>query len=112
VLSEHDIQIAPGTHYAHRGRQRVSQADWDDALPADRLVDLWRANRSLYGAEKLGAAARWAGIDIGRDQVARLMGIGGICELVGGPRRVGRSDEWFAHGMLAYHEADYGEAAR
>ncbi len=79
VLSEHGTQIAPSIYYAHRSAQRVSQADWDDAQMANRLADLWRANRSLYGVEKLHAAARRGGIDIGRDQVARLMGIAGIC---------------------------------
>ncbi len=42
---------------------------------------LWMANRKVYGAHKLWRAARRAGHDIGRDQVARLMrelGIEGI----------------------------------
>ena len=34
---------------------------------------LWVANRKVYGAHKLWKAARRAGHDIGRDQVARLM---------------------------------------
>jgi helix-turn-helix protein len=42
------------------------------------LLDLWRANRGLYGAEKLWTAALDGGISIGRDQVARLMAILGI----------------------------------
>jgi putative transposase len=37
------------------------------------LVACWRANYSVYGAHKLWKAARKAGHDIGRDQVARLM---------------------------------------
>ncbi len=78
VLSEHGIKIAPSTYYAHRAAQRVSQSDWDDAQLANRLVDLWRANRSVYGVKKLHAAAKRAGIRIGRDQVARLMRIAGI----------------------------------
>ena len=55
-----------------------SDADLDDAWTANRLLDLWRANRSLYGADKLATAARRADLDVGRDQVARLMGILGI----------------------------------
>ena len=42
---------------------------------------LWVANRKVYGAHKLWKAARRAGHDIGRDQVARLMrelGIEGV----------------------------------
>jgi putative transposase len=45
------------------------------------LMVLWVANRKVYGAHKLWKAARRAGHDIGRDQVARLMrelGIEGI----------------------------------
>ena len=37
------------------------------------LVALWVRNYSVYGRHKLWKAARRAGIDIGRDQVARLM---------------------------------------
>jgi putative transposase len=78
VLSEHDMAIAPSTYYAHRAQGFVSQADWDDAHLANQLLDIWRANRGLYGAEKLWIAAQDAGIGIGRDQVARLMRILGI----------------------------------
>jgi len=77
VLSEHDVPIAPSTYYAHK-RQAVSDAEWDDAHMANVLLDLWRANRSLYGADKCWTAMRNAGHDIGRDQVARLMRILGI----------------------------------
>lgn len=78
VLTEHDLAIAPSTFYAHVAAGRVSQADWDDAHLANRLFDLWRANRSLYGIEKLHTAAGRAGLEVGRDRVARLMGIVGL----------------------------------
>ena len=45
------------------------------------LLALWQANYSVYGAHKLWKAARRAGHDIARDQVARLMrqvGIRGV----------------------------------
>jgi putative transposase len=45
------------------------------------LLALWIANLRVYGARKLWIAARDAGHDIGRDQVARLMrslGIRGV----------------------------------
>ncbi len=77
MLTEHDMAIAPSTYYAHRACP-VSPADWDDAHMANRLLELWRSNRRLYGAEKLWTAALDDGIGIGRDQVARLMGILGI----------------------------------
>jgi transposase InsO family protein len=77
VLSEHDVAIAPSTYYAHKA-QPVSDADWDDAQMANTALDIWRANRSVYGADKLATAMRKAGYDVGRDQVARLMHILGI----------------------------------
>ena len=45
------------------------------------LMTLWVTNRKVYGAHKLWKAAKRAGHDIGRDQVARLMrqmGIEGV----------------------------------
>jgi putative transposase len=41
-------------------------------------MELWIHNYSVYGRRKLWKAARRAGIDIGRDQVARLMKALGI----------------------------------
>ncbi|MDA8063279.1 MAG: IS3 family transposase, partial [Actinomycetota bacterium] len=86
VLSEHGMPIAPSTYYAHVAR-RVSDADWDDAHLANRLLDLWRANRSVYGIDKLAAAARRAGLALGRDHVGRLMGIVGISGALRGRHR-------------------------
>lgn len=40
---------------------------------APRLVGLWENNYRVYGARELWKAARRAGLDVGRDQVARLM---------------------------------------
>jgi transposase InsO family protein len=77
VLTEHDVPIAPSTYYAHKA-EPVTQADWDDAHRADAALEVWRANRSLYGADKLATAMRKTGHDVGRDQVARLMGIVGM----------------------------------
>jgi putative transposase len=42
------------------------------------LVALFVKNYSVYGRRKLTKAARRAGIDVGRDQVARLMRVAGI----------------------------------
>jgi len=81
----HGIPIAPSTYYAHRGG--VSQADWDDAHAANQLLDLWRANRSVYGVEKLAAAARRAGLGLGRDHVGRLMAVVGIRGVTRGKHR-------------------------
>lgn len=87
VLSEHGMKIAPSTYYAHRA-QPVSAAALEEAYLVNALVDLHRANWGVYGARKLHAAARRAGLGgeqgIGRDQVARLMGVAGITGAVRG----------------------------
>jgi putative transposase len=52
-----------------------------DAVLMPILLALWTANYRVHGARKLWKAARRAGHDIGRDQVARLMrelGIRGV----------------------------------
>ncbi|GAC1594063.1 MAG: hypothetical protein NVS3B21_15700 [Acidimicrobiales bacterium] len=77
MLSAHDMAIAPSTYYAHRA-EPVTQAAWEDAHNANIALEVWRANRSLYGADKLATAMRNAGHDVGRDQVGRLMAIVGI----------------------------------
>lgn len=83
VLAEHDVPIAPSTYYAHCA-QPVSDADWADAQMANAAWEVWHANRSVYGADKLATAMRKAGHNVGRDQVARLMGIVGIAGVVRG----------------------------
>jgi putative transposase len=80
VLSEHGCQIAPSTYYAARSRPASARA-LRDAVLMPILLALWTANYRVYGARKLWKAARRAGHDIGRDQVARLMrelGIRGV----------------------------------
>jgi len=86
VLSEHGMKIAPSTYYAHRA-QRVSQAAWDTAHQVNTLVDLHRANWGVYGVPKLWHAARRAGLEMGRDQVGRLMSIAGLRGAVRGRHR-------------------------
>lgn len=66
------LQLAPSTYYAAKTRPPSARATRDAELgPA--LVELWKANYSVYGVRKLWHAARRAGHDLGRDQVARLM---------------------------------------
>ena len=77
MLTEHDVAIAPSTYWAHKA-QPVTDADWDDAHVANTALEVWRANRSVYGADKLATAMGNAGHDIGRDHVGRLMKILGI----------------------------------
>ena len=76
------LQIAPSTYYAAKRREVApSPRAMRDAVMMQILMALWVANRKVYGAHKLWKAARRAGHDVGRDQVARLMrelGIEGI----------------------------------
>jgi len=77
VLSEHGITIAPGTYYGWRACV-VRPGVEEEAYLVNRIVDLYRANRCVYGVRKLWRAARRAGMDVGRDQVARYMRIAGV----------------------------------
>lgn len=76
------LQMAPSTYYAAKRRViEPSARALRDAVMTQILLTLWVANRKVYGAHKLWKAARPAGHEIGRDQVARLMrelGIEGI----------------------------------
>ena len=74
------LQVAPSTYYAVKHReQQPSERARRDAVLMPILLALWVANAKVYGAEKLWKAARRAGHDLGRDQVARLMRELGIC---------------------------------
>ena len=66
------LQVAPSTYYAYKRRLPSARA-LRDAVMGPLLLALWIANYRVYGAHKLWKAARRAGHDIGRDQVARLM---------------------------------------
>lgn len=68
------LPIASSTYYAAKRRELAPSARAvRDAVMIQVLMVLWVANRKVYGAHKLWKAARRAGHDIGRDQVARLM---------------------------------------
>jgi transposase InsO family protein len=83
VLSEHDVAIAPSTYHAAKTTP-VSARDLADAYLTNALIDIFRANRRVYGLRKLWHAMRRAGYDIGRDQTARLMHIAGVTGVVRG----------------------------
>ncbi|QIP43756.1 transposase IS401 (plasmid) [Rhodococcus erythropolis] len=75
------LQIAPSSYYAARSRS-PSTRSVKDARVRPALRTLWEDNYRVYGIRKLWKAARRAGLDVGRDQVARLMraeGIEGVC---------------------------------
>jgi putative transposase len=68
------LPIASSTYYAAKRREIAPSARaLRDAAMMQILMVLWVANRKVYGAHKLWKAARRAGHDVGRDQVARLM---------------------------------------
>lgn len=74
------LQVASSTYWSAKSRPPSARSVRDAAMMQVLMV-LWVANRKVYGARKLWKAARRAGHDIGRDQVARLMremGIRGV----------------------------------
>ena len=81
-----DLQVAPSTYYAAKSRAPSARAR-RDAVLIPLLVAIWEANFRVYGVRKLWKAARRAGHDLGRDQVARLMGLAGIEGLRRGKKR-------------------------
>ncbi len=77
VLTEHDIQIAPSSYYAHR-RHPVTDALRAEAVLVNLVIDVHRKNRGVYGIRKIWHKMTQAGHQVGRDQVARLMAIAGV----------------------------------
>ena len=71
------LQVAPSSFYAAKTRPPSARACRDAELIPE-LITLWENNYRVYGARKLWKAAHRAGMDVGRDQVARLMGVAGI----------------------------------
>jgi transposase InsO family protein len=73
----HALEIAPTTYWSAKTRPPCARAQRDADL-GPQLEALWERNYSVYGRRKLTRAARKAGIDVGRDQVARLMRANGL----------------------------------
>ena len=69
--------MAPSTYYAAKTRAPSARSQ-RDAVMGLVLVQLWEDNYRVYGARKVWKAARRAGHNLGRDQVARLMRAEGI----------------------------------
>jgi putative transposase len=67
-----ELQIALSTYYAAKARPPSVRAQ-RDAVLGPVLLQLWQDNFGVCGARKLWRAARRAGLDIGRDQIAQLM---------------------------------------
>lgn len=73
----HVLEIAPSTYWSAKTRPMSARAARDAEL-GPQLRALWERNYSVYGRRKLTKAAHRAEIDVGRDQVARLMRSMGI----------------------------------
>ncbi len=71
------LEIAPSTYWSAKSRP-PSARSISDATLGPLLLALFVANYSVYGRRKLTKAAQRAGLDVGRDQVARLMAREGI----------------------------------
>lgn len=80
------VTIAPSTYYEKKASP-VSAAALEEAYLVNALVTLHQDNWGVYGVRKLWRAARASGFDVGRDQVARLMRVGGIRGAVRGQHR-------------------------
>jgi len=77
VLSEHGVTIAPQTYYRWLTCP-IRSTELEEAYLVNRIVDIYRQNKCVYGVRKMWHAARRAGLPLGRDQVGRLMRIAGI----------------------------------
>jgi putative transposase len=71
------VSVAPSTYDAAKARTPSARA-CRDAVLGPALRQIWEDNYRVYGARKLWKAARRAGHDVGRDQVARHMRAAGI----------------------------------
>jgi putative transposase len=71
------LEIAPTTYWSAKVRPACARVMRDRDM-GPKIEALWKKNYSVYGRRKLAKAARKAGLDIGRDQVARLMAAHGI----------------------------------
>jgi putative transposase len=71
------LQIAPSTYYDVKSRP-PSDREIRDAQLGPQLEAIWKKNYSVYGKRKLVKAAKRKGLEVGRDQVARLMKRQGI----------------------------------
>jgi len=68
----HALAVAPTTYWSAKTRPPCARARRDAEL-GPKIEALWERNYSVYGRRKMATAVRKAGLDVGRDQVARLM---------------------------------------
>jgi putative transposase len=80
------LQVAPSTYYAARARPPAPRTVRDEALKP-LIAKVHAENYGVYGARKVWKALLRQGVDVGRDRVARLMLVLGICGVVRGKAR-------------------------
>ena len=71
------MKIAPQTYYRWLACP-IRPNELEEAYLVNQVVDLYRKNRCVYGVRKMWHAAHRAGLQLGRDQVGRLMRIAGV----------------------------------
>ena len=71
------LAIAPSSYYAAKVRPPSARAVRDQELSAD-ITRIHAEHFSVYGVRKAWRVLRREGIDVGRDQVGRLMGALGL----------------------------------
>ncbi|MCA1791197.1 MAG: IS3 family transposase, partial [Thioalkalivibrio sp.] len=74
---DHNLQVAPSTYYAAKTRLPSARQVSDEKLLED-VKRIHRENYAVYGVRKVWYAVMREGIEIGRDQVARLMRLAGL----------------------------------
>lgn len=83
VLRNHDLPIAPSMYYAAKNRQASARQQSDERL-LEVIHRVLRENFGVYGIRKVWHALRHESLNVGRDQVTRLMR---IADLKGMTRR-------------------------
>jgi putative transposase len=83
------LPIAPATYYEHRAwkrdpERRCERAKHDEKLRFE-IERVWKANFSVYGAEKVWRQLRREAVDVARCTVGRLMRSMGLRGAVRGP---------------------------
>lgn len=77
MLFEYGMRIAPQTYYRWPVCP-IRPAELAEAYLVNEIMDIYRANKCVYGVRKMWHAARRAGLVVGRDQMGRLMRIAGV----------------------------------
>ena len=79
------LQVAPSSYYAAKVRPPSARAIRDERLKA-RITETHAAHFGVYGVRKAWRVLRREGVEVGRDHVARLMGVLGLAGVVRGRR--------------------------